>query len=116
MFSVGRKVNSSISGEQLEGRWPGLGALLSSHKASMTSPLVKPQGQPLGTTALTGSRARWLSEHSGEAEACDLGIRPLLSGKVPLQDPLPTWLCVQVPELVPAQLPISGGSRWFGSF
>lgn len=55
MFSVGRKVNSSISGEQLEGRWPGLGALLSSHKASMTSPLVKPQGQPLGTTALTGA-------------------------------------------------------------
>lgn len=63
----------------------------------MTSPLVKPQGQPWDHS-LDLEQRRWLSEHSGEPEACDPVIRgpgwgqrgSLLSGKVPLQDPLPT--------------------------
>lgn len=83
MFSIGRKVNSSISGEQLEGRWPGLGALLSSHKASMTSPLVKPQGQPLGTTALTGSRGGGFLSTLVKLRHVTLGSDPCFLAKCP---------------------------------
>ena len=109
----------SISGDQLEGRWPGLGVLFPSHKTSTISPLVKLQGQPLGTLAWTWSRVDSFLRALVMFRQVDRELQVLIadftggpekaslpSGKVPWKDPLPTCICVPVSEPVLPHLPI----------